>query len=114
MRYLRVRRYVEDVIGTPAGVRAVAYEEVRRHAGTDAAHVYGGIVAMIAAVCEERQVPYMAIPVGTVKKHATNHGNASKLDMVQAAMHRWAMPTIGDDNEADALWIASALLAELG
>ena len=112
MRYLRARQYVEALLATPAGVRALAYEEVRRHAGTDAAHVYGGIVAMIAAVCEERKTPYMAIPVGTVKKHATGKGNASKDEMVAAATARWTHATV-DDNEADALWIASALRAEL-
>ena len=112
MRYLRVRQYVEALLSTPVGVRALAYEEVRRHAGTDAAHVYGGIVAMIAAVCEERKVPYMAIPVGTVKRHATGKGNAPKEMMVSAASEHWACEPC-DDNEADALWIASALRAEL-
>lgn len=111
MRYLRVRRLVEDVIGTPNGVLAVGYEEVRRHAGTDAAHVYGGIVAMIAAVCEERKTPYMAIPVGTVKRAATGKGNADKIAMIEAARKRWVCEPV-DDNEADALWIAECTRAE--
>ena len=114
MRYLRVRQYVEALLATPAGVRALAYEEVRRHAGTDAAHVYGGIVAMIAAVCQERGVPYVGIPVGTIKRAATGKGNASKDEMMQAAGKRWPTAIGCDDNEADALWIASALRVELG
>lgn len=126
MRYLRVRRLVEDVIGTPNGVLAVGYEEVRRHAGTDAAHVYGGIVAMIAAVCEERKTPYMAIPVGTVKRAATGKGNADKIAMVRAANARWGLALVvktatkkgvvveetDDDDEADALWIAECTRVE--
>lgn len=113
MRYLRVRRLVEEILATPNGVMAVGYEEVRRHAGTDAAHVYGGIVAVIASVCEERKVPYMAVPVGTVKRTATGRGNADKLAMIEAAMSKWAMATITDDNEADALWIAECVRVEV-
>ena len=113
MRYLRVRRLLAEILATPAGVMAVGYEEVRRHAGTDAAHVYGGIVAVISSVCEERCVPYMAIPVGTVKKTATGRGNADKLAMIEAAMGKWALATITDDNEADALWIAECTRSEV-
>lgn len=113
MRYLRVRRYLEDILAAPAGVLCVGYEEVRRHAGTDAAHVYGGIVGMIAAVCEERRVPYTAIPVGTVKRHATGKGNAPKELMIAAALGRWQVAP-EDDNEADALWIADCVRRECG
>lgn len=106
MRYLRVRRYLEEILDGHS-VDAVAYEEVRRHAGTDAAHVYGGIVATVAQVCEERRVPYVGVPVATVKRQATGRGNASKGDMVDAARARWQVDPATDD-EADALWVAAA------
>lgn len=106
MRYLRVRDHLVEMLAQ-FRVERLAYEEVRRHAGTDAAHVYGGIVAMIAAVCEERAVPYVGAPVGTVKKLATGKGNADKDAMVSAAKALFGcMP--GDDNEADALFVALA------
>lgn len=111
MRYLRVRRYLEEVLAGGT-VRAVAYEEVRRHMGVDAAHVYGGIVAMVAAVCEERSVPYSGVPVGTVKRAATTKGNADKPAMIAAALERWSH-ACDDDNEADALWIADCLRTSL-
>ena len=41
------------------------------------------------------------MPVGTIKKHATGKGNASKDEMVASARARGHAPT--DDNEADAL-----------
>lgn len=106
MRYVRARRFLAELLST-FDVQALAYEEVRRHRGVSAAHVYGGVVAMLAVVCEEAGVPYMAIPVGTVKKTATGKGNASKGEMIAAAGRRWtpAEPFTSDD-ECDALWIA--------
>lgn len=104
MRYVRMRRYLNALLEA-FDVEAVLYEEVRSHKGSDAAQVYGGIIAMLAAVCEERPTPYAAIPVGTVKKVATGKSNASKAAMINAAKSRW--PGAGDDdNECDALWIA--------
>jgi len=111
MRYLRARRYLEEVLGDHQ-VDAAAYEEVRRHAGTSAAHVYGGIVGQLTAVCEDQKTPYRGIPVGTVKKLAAGKGNASKPAMVAAARERWSHEP-EDDNEADALWVAAALHEEL-
>lgn len=108
MRYLRVRRHVEEILGQFA-IEQLAYEEVRRHAGTDAAHVYGGIVSQITAVCESRSppVPYTGAPVATVKRLATGKGNADKDAMIAAATELFGF-TPGDDNEADALFIALA------
>ena len=108
MRFLRLRRYLEEAI---PGCDLVAYEEVRRHAGTSAAHVYGGIVAEIQATCEVLRVPYTAVPVGTVKKHATGKGNAGKPAMIRAAESRWGLEGLTDD-QADALWIADFAMGE--
>ena len=114
MRYLRVRRYVLELLTTYEDqITALGYEEVRRHMSTDAAHVYGGIVGAVAMACEEYEVPYSAIPVGTIKKAATGKGNASKEEMVAAADSRWLIECASDD-EADALWGAVALMEQLG
>lgn len=110
MRYVRLRLYLLELLD--AHPRAVlGYEEVRRHMGVDAAHVYGGIIATIAAVCEGRAVPYQGVPVGQIKVTATGKGNASKEAMVAAAVARWG--PVDDDNEADALWIAATLERDL-
>lgn len=93
-------------------VTVLAYEEVRRHAGTSAAHVYGGLVSAFTALCEEREVPYQGQPVGTVKKLATGKGNASKAAMIAAAEERWSVAC--EEDEADALWVADALRSALG
>ena len=117
MRYLRARKYLTELISGVDEV-AVFYEEVRRHMGTDAAHVYGGIVGVITSLCEEQEIPYQAIPVGTIKKRATGKGNANKQAMIDAAVKVFqpvgVVGMVCDDNQADALWILQCGIDEIG
>ena len=83
------------------GLARIAFEEVRSHAGTDAAHLYGGFLAHLSAWCEERGVAYEGVPVGTIKRFATGRGNADKAAMIAAVRARGFAPA--DDNEADAI-----------
>jgi hypothetical protein len=76
---------------------------VRRHAGTDASHIYGGLMATLTAWAELRGVPYEGVPVGTIKRHATGKGNADKDAMIAAARARARGFSPADDNEADAI-----------
>lgn len=106
MRWLRFRAALEQV-ARAAVPELVAFEEVHRHLGTDAAHVYGGLVAHLQAWCESKGIPYTGIPVGTVKKHATGKGNADKDQVRAAAQAKWPEQDVGehDYDQADALWI---------
>lgn len=109
MRFVRLRGYLEELHArTP--IERVAYEEVRRHLGTDAAHIYGGVIATLTAFCEGRdpKIPYEGIPVATIKKCATGKGNADKEAMLAAARRRWPDQQIDSYDQADALWIAEA------
>ena len=99
MRYLRFSRWLDEMAAH--GLGGIWFEEVRRHVGTDAAHVYGGLMATLTAWAETRGIPYQGVPVGTIKKHATGKGNAPKEAMIAAAVARGFNPA--DDNEADAL-----------
>lgn len=105
MRFLRLDNYLADMIktGEEGGTR-IYYEEVRGHRGTDAAQIYGGIIATITSLCEDLGFPYAGVPVGTIKKHATGKGNANKAAMLAEARNRFG-PAVVDDNQADALWI---------
>ena len=107
MRFLRFQALLRHALDDLRAER-VFYEEVRAHAGTDAAHIYGGLWAVLTAHCESRQIPYAGVPVATIKRHATGKGNASKAAMLDAARHRGWNPA--DDNEADALWLLDAAL----
>uniref|UniRef100_UPI00236170D1 crossover junction endodeoxyribonuclease RuvC n=1 Tax=Bartonella sp. ML69XJBT TaxID=3019092 RepID=UPI00236170D1 len=84
MRYLRFKRWLNEIKQTAGQIDAVYFEEVRSHVGTDAAHVYGGLLATLTAWCEHHQIPYEGIPVGTIKKATTGKGNASKEEMIEA------------------------------
>jgi hypothetical protein len=112
MRYLRFRRWLDDVIACTGDIGQVYFEEVRGHRGTDAAHIYGGLMAHLTSWCEERRIPYQGIPVGTIKKAATGKGNADKDAMIAEARRRGYNP--GDDNEADALLLLEFIMLRDG
>jgi Holliday junction resolvasome RuvABC endonuclease subunit len=113
MRFVKFRGSLLQVINSYGPFAAVGYEEVRRHAGTDAAHVYGGIVAVLSEALEGLSLPYLGVPVGTVKKLATGKGNADKEMMVEAAAKILGRAP-EDDNEADAIFVALAAASEIG
>jgi len=113
MRFVRFRTHLRELLANANSPDLVAYEEVRRHLGVDAAHAYGGYLAVLQEECEQRKIEYMGIPVGTVKKMATGRGNASKEDVMEAARKRWLGWDPVDDNEADARWVAVAATVEV-
>lgn len=106
MRYLRFKRWLSVMAECLTPLEAIYYEEVRRHVGVDAAHAYGGFLAHLSAWCERDGIPYLGVPVATIKRHITAHGAAPKARVIKAVNERYGTDTT-DDNEADAL----ALLA---
>jgi Holliday junction resolvasome RuvABC endonuclease subunit len=109
MRYLMLNACLD---AARDGVNLVVVEEVQRHAGTIAAHVYGGLLATVQSWCERNGVDYTSIPVASIKTRATGKGNASKAMMIEAANREWPDANIVCDDEADARWIA-VLAAEM-
>jgi hypothetical protein len=111
MRYLRFTDWLVETAMHTDGISRIVFEEVRRHAGTDAAHVYGGFLATLSSWCEEHGIPYQGVPVGTIKRFATGRGNADKAAVIAAMQARGFHPA--DDNEADALalllWATSGI-----
>ena len=101
MRYLRFANWLTELDRLSGPLAAIWFEEVRRHAGTDASHIYGGLMATLTAWAEQRDIPYEGVPVGTIKRHATGKGNAPKEAMIAAARAHGFSPA--DDNEADAV-----------
>lgn len=97
MRYLKFEKWLMS-LPKPS---QVVFEEVRRHAATDAAHVYGGLMAVVTKWCESENIPYQGVPVGTIKKFWTGKGNGKKDVMIAEAKRRGY--NVDDDNEADAL-----------
>lgn len=97
MRYLKFEKWLNEMPRPDQ----VIFEEVRRHRGTDAAHVYGGLMAVLTKWCEANNIPYAGVPVGTIKRSFTGNGNANKEKMIDEAKKRGFNPTT--DDEADAL-----------
>jgi len=110
MRLINFRRHLDALYKTGAFTH-VGYEEVRRHAGTDAAHCYGALMGVLQVFCLEHSIPYEGVGVGTLKKFWTGKANASKAEMIQVARDRGF--DLKTDNEADAVagwhWLAAAL-----
>ena len=96
-------------------VNEVAYEDVKAHSGTLAAHVYGGYRGLLLAWCEYAGKRCRPVGVGTIKKHATGKGNAKKPAMIDAANNILLLKTdrlrqTTDDNEADAICLADYVI----
>jgi hypothetical protein len=103
MRYLRFRSWLASLDTNVAGIEAIYFEEVRRHAGTDAAHLFGGFLAVLSSWCEQNGIAYQGVPVGTIKRYVTGKANADKAAVIEAVRARGFNPA--DDNEADAIAI---------
>ena len=100
MRFVRLGNF----LGEFKNIDMVVFEEVRRHAGTLAAHVYGGVVGVVMAWAEIEKVDYVSVPVQTIKRFATGKGNAKKELMISSCIEKLKIQPV-DDNHADALWI---------
>ena len=106
MRYLKFKKWLHH---SYCEVDAIYFEAVRRHIGTDAAHMYGGFMSHLTCFCEEYSIPHDGVPVGTIKKHITGKGNASKDDVLKAVNKKYNINVV-DDNESDAIALASYVI----
>lgn len=113
MQFLKFKKFLNH-LADAVKPELVTLEEVRRHLGVDAAHAYGGYLAHVTAFCSGTpEIPFTGVPVGTIKKHATGRGNASKSDMIVAAEKLFPDQTIEDDNQADALCLLNYTIKEI-
>lgn len=102
LRYQRLKNALDEFwFLNKADNFEVLYEQVHRHAGTRAAHVYGGLLAHVQVWCLQHEIAATPVGVGQIKKFWTGRGNATKEDMMLEARARGFDPI--DDNEADAL-----------
>ena len=101
MRYLRFQQWLNEMLGLIGKPDAIYFEEVRRHLGVSAAHCYGGFLSHLTAWCERHKIPYLGVPVQTIKRYITGKGNADKAAVIAAVKDRGHAPA--DDNEADAI-----------
>lgn len=108
-RYLVFEEFLLDKLASCADAAVViGYEKVHSHIGTIAAHIYGGLEAVVTKIAEQKNIPIYPIGVGTIKKRATGSGKATKDEVVVAANSQWpeVKLKLRDNDVADALWIA--------
>lgn len=101
MMFLNFKRWLVELNRSCNEIDYIYFEAVRRHLGTDAAHIYGGFLAHLTAFAESRNIEYKGVGVTTIKKHITGKGNTSKQQVIEAVRSKGFDPV--DDNEADAL-----------
>lgn len=106
-RYFYFRRFLWRAAKNvePDGLEAVIYEKVQfmpnKRGGLMAAQAWAGFEAVLTSWCEHMEIRYLMVPVGTLKKHFTGNGHATKDDMLHRARALGFRPK--DDNEADAI-----------
>lgn len=99
-RYIKLYNELEKLLP----LDFIIYEKVARHMGTDAAHIYGGLTAVIQMFCEHNNIQCIGVPVGTWKKAAVGNGRAKKKEIMLAAKEKWGYH-IKKQDSADALFI---------
>ena len=100
---VRFLRFENEFLRQFRSVREVHFEDVCRHEGTHAAHVFGGFWAILNKWCVQNTIPLYAVGVGVWKKEIIGKGNATK-EQVLACMKKRGFNPI-DYNEADSLAI---------
>lgn len=112
MRFVRLKNHLYE-LSAQSKIDLIVFEEVRRHAGVIASHVYGGIISLIMEFGEVNNIEYVPCPVATLKKFATGKGNAGKELMMIACIEKLKCTPV-DDNEADARWLLAWAMENYG
>lgn len=110
MRYLRFRRWLEDMAQLVAP-ELVIYEQPFLMRSGHAAEIALGLATRVQELCALRAIEHQAINGSRLKKWTTGRGNAGKPEMMAAVAYKWK--TVTDDNEADAIALLYYARAEL-
>ena len=121
IRFVRLRRFLEqlqpdivfyeDVKNDPAQAAMMTPAQAIARVAT-ASELLGAFKATVCTWCEERDIPCTGFKIATIKKRATNKGNAGKELMIAACNQHFGSnfetegyATSGVDNVADAAWV---------
>lgn len=107
-----VARLCVDEVGRPKADLVVVEEYAFSRAAAHS-HELGELGGVIRLWLHESLIPWCPIGPSTLKKFATGKGNASKEDMLVAAVKRLGYDGSSND-EADALWLRAAALDAYG
>lgn len=109
-RFYEFRKWLLKIIERH-DIKAVFFERVYGHKGTEAAHCYGGFMYTLASVCLQLNIPCIGLTVQEIKKFMTAKGNATKEEMISATRRFGFNPKT--DDEADAIAVMLLALKDL-
>ncbi|HKR45470.1 MAG TPA: polynucleotidyl transferase [Paraburkholderia sp.] len=104
-RWLKFRATLANLYNASGELHAIYYEDVKNHAGTQAAHAYGAFESQLQVFCDVNRVRLVGVGVGSIKKAWCGRGNAKKEEMVAEARRRKFKVAHDEDDTADALAI---------
>lgn len=105
-RWAAYRTLLNEKMGD---VEALFYERVppAAHTGGHAAHIYGGLLATLQLWADDNGIRLQHVSIQAAKRALTGKSNASKEDMVKAAVRLFSVHIIKPD-QADAVGVALA------
>lgn len=114
-RLIEIREQILAVVLFPFVADLVVIEgySYGSPAGATRAHAIGELGGVIKLALHEHGIPCALIPPKLLKKYATDRGNASKVEMLTAAVKRSGIEFRTDD-EADAWWLREMGCARFG
>jgi Holliday junction resolvasome RuvABC endonuclease subunit len=115
MRLVRLRSKLRQVLEAFPSIALVVFESARHGAPKmqGALVVQSELQAVIKLWAQDRKLDFKGYSPSEIKKRATGKGNAGKDAMLAAARDTWP-GWAGDDNEADARWLAVLVADEYG
>lgn len=95
-------------------IELLVYEDVGVQAGpranSRATKALVQLTGAIRAFCESEGIPYEGVPLSSIKSHALGGKKGKKEDVLAAAVEKWGLDVVTDDNVADALWLLDLAL----
>lgn len=124
MRFLRFRAWLREIMALAGGKGVIAFEQAH-HRGGHATSLAVGLVTVVLEEAAAQGWETTSVHTATLKKHATGKGNASKGEMIGAAVRRWhrvrpfrlqftTTSECCDEDEADALCVLAWALEQIG
>lgn len=114
MRQARLVGIVDTITSTVLPGSHVAIESAAHGAVSGHHHDRSGLWWMVVHQLIERGCHVYEVAPTQVKKYVAGKGNASKMEVMAAAIKRYPGMDIEDDNQADAVGLAALLSRALG
>lgn len=110
----RLRTLSDDIWAAAYGAQLAVIEGPSTHSIGGSTHDRSGLWWMVVDLLQRADVPVAVAPPAVRAKWATGSGNADKAKVKNTMQNRFPQVRLRDDNEADALALASLGMEWLG